>query len=51
MNMIIWWFALMIPAWLIAAWVLWKTSLVFSGEEGPLGEEGASEESERLENG
>ena len=51
MNMIIWWFVLMIPAWIIAAWILWKTSLVFSGEEGTLGEEGDSVREEKVENG
>jgi hypothetical protein len=33
MNMIVWWFVLMILSWVIVAWVLWKTPLVFSGEE------------------
>lgn len=42
MNMLVWWFVLMIPAWLIVAWLLWRTSIVVSGEEGtPEGEGGA----------
>jgi hypothetical protein len=45
-NMIVWWFALMIPAWLILAWILWKTPLVFSGEEGTEDEEGRRVEHE-----
>ena len=34
MNMIVWWFVLMISSWVIVALILWKTSIVFSGEEG-----------------
>ena len=47
MNMIVWWFVLMISSWVIVALILWKTTLVFSGEEGALSEEGTSDEKER----
>lgn len=30
MNVIIWWFVLMLPAWALAAYVLWGTSIVVS---------------------
>lgn len=33
MNMIVWWFVLMISSWVILALILWRTPLVFSGEE------------------
>lgn len=33
MNMIVWWFVLMIPAWVLAAYVLWGTDIVVSGDE------------------
>jgi hypothetical protein len=32
MNMIVWWFVLMLPAWVFAAYVLWGTSIVVSRE-------------------
>lgn len=51
MNMIVWWFVLMISSWVIVALIIWKTSLVFSGEEGALGEESTSDEERRVENG
>lgn len=34
MNMLVWWFVLMVSAWLIVAWLLWRTSIVVSEEEG-----------------
>lgn len=30
MNVIVWWFVLMIPAWVLAALILWKTNVVVS---------------------
>ena len=33
MNMIVWWFVLMIPAWVLAAYVLWGTDIVVSNED------------------
>jgi hypothetical protein len=44
MNMIAWWFVIMILSWLLTALILWKTTIVISGEEGVSGEE------ERVEN-
>jgi hypothetical protein len=44
MNMIVWWFVIMILSWLLTALILWKTTIVISGEEGVSGEE------ERVEN-
>lgn len=43
MNMVVWWFVVMILSWLITAWVLWKTTMVVSGEEGASKEEGGVE--------
>jgi hypothetical protein len=28
MNVIVWWFVLMLPAWALAAYILWGTSVV-----------------------
>lgn len=39
MNVIVWWFVLMIPAWVLAAYILWGTSVVVSKED-----EGAEDE-------
>lgn len=33
MNVMVWWFVLMIPAWILAAYILWGTDLVVSSEE------------------
>ena len=33
MNVIVWWFVLMLPAWALAAYILWGTSLVVSRED------------------
>jgi hypothetical protein len=44
MNMVAWWFVIMILSWLLTALILWKTTIVISGEEGVSGEE------ERVEN-
>ena len=33
MNVIVWWFVLMIPAWALAAYILWGTNIVVSKEE------------------
>lgn len=32
-NMLVWWFVLMIPAWILAAYILWGTNIVVSGDE------------------
>lgn len=33
MNVMVWWFVLMIPAWILAAYILWGTNLVVSSED------------------
>lgn len=33
MNVIVWWFVLMLPAWALAAWILWGTNIVVSRED------------------
>jgi hypothetical protein len=33
MNVIVWWFVLMIPTWALAAYILWGTSVVVSKED------------------
>lgn len=33
-NIIVWWLVLMIPAWILAAYILWGTNIVVSqGDE------------------
>lgn len=33
MNVMVWWFVLMIPAWILAAYILWGTDIVVSNED------------------
>lgn len=33
MNVIVWWFVLMLPAWALAAYILWGTNIVVSEED------------------
>ena len=33
MNVIVWWFVLMLPAWALAAYVLWGTNVVVDEED------------------
>ncbi len=39
MSVIVWWFVLMLPAWALAAYILWGTSVVVDDED-----EGAEDE-------
>lgn len=43
MNVVLWWFVLAGLAWLVTAWVLWKTNLVVSSGEGALDERNSDE--------
>lgn len=33
MNVVVWWFVLMLVAWAVTALVLWKTNIVVEEEE------------------
>lgn len=33
MNVIVWWFVLMLSSWVLGAWILWGTSVVVSRED------------------
>ncbi|CAN5697024.1 hypothetical protein BH24ACT22_BH24ACT22_11930 [soil metagenome] len=33
MSVIVWWFVLMLPAWALAAYILWGTNIVVSAED------------------
>ncbi len=33
MNVLVWWFVLMIAAWIIAAWIMWGTNIVVSEQD------------------
>lgn len=34
MNVVVWWFVLMLAAWILSALILWKTNLVVPDEDG-----------------
>lgn len=33
MSVMVWWFVLMIPAWVLAALIMWRTNIVVSEQD------------------